>query len=180
MEGGSRLVSNTIDKRVVSMEFDNARFEQNAKTSMNTLDKLKKSLDFDGISKGLKNVSKASENFSLKNISDNLDSLVNRFSTLGIVGMRTIENLTDTAFNYAKKVLGFVQTGIITGGKNRAMNLENANFQLQGLLKDEAKVAAVMENVGDAVDGTAYGLDAAAKVASQLAEIGRASCRERV
>lgn len=172
MEGGSRLVSNTIDKRVVSMEFDNARFEQNAKTSMNTLDKLKKSLDFDGISKGLKNVSKASESFSLKNISDNLDSLVNRFSTMGIIGMRTIENLTDTAINYAKKVLGFVQTGIVTGGKNRAMNLENANFQLQGLLKDETKVAAVMENVGDAVDGTAYGLDAAAKVASQLAASG--------
>ena len=165
-------MSNTIDKRVVSMEFDNARFEQNAKTSMNTLDKLKKSLNFDGISKGLKNVSKASESFSLKNISDNLDSLVNRFSTMGIVGMRTIENLTDTAFNYAQKVLGFIQTGIVTGGKNRAMNLENANFQLQGLLKDEAKVAAVMENVGDAVDGTAYGLDAAAKVASQLAASG--------
>lgn len=172
MEGGSRLVSNTIDKRVVSMEFDNARFEQNAKTSMNTLDKLKKSLDFDGISNGLKNVSKASENFSLKNISDNLDSLVNRFSTIGIIGMRTIENLTDTAINHAKKILGFIQTGIVTGGKNRAMNLENANFQLQGLLKDEAKVAAVMENVGDAVDGTAYGLDAAAKVASQLAASG--------
>lgn len=52
------------------------------------------------------------------------------------------------------------------------MNLENAHFQLQGLLKDEAAVQAIMKNVNDSVDGTAYGLDAAAKVASQYAATG--------
>ena len=52
------------------------------------------------------------------------------------------------------------------------MNLENAHFQLQGLLKDEEKVSAVMKNVNDSVDGTAYSLDSAAKVASQFAASG--------
>ncbi len=65
-----------------------------------------------------------------------------------------------------QKTVGFVTNGIInTAVKRRAMNLENANFQLQGLLKNERRaVAAVMQNVSDAVDGTAYSLDAAAKV----------------
>ena len=62
--------------------------------------------------------------------------------------------------------------GSIIGCKRRAMNVENANFELQGLLKNEEAVAAVMQNVSDAVDGTAYSLDAAAKVASQLAASG--------
>ena len=35
-----------VDKRVVQFEFDNKRFERNAKQSMNTLEKLKTSLNF--------------------------------------------------------------------------------------------------------------------------------------
>ena len=37
-------MSKTIDSRVVELEFDNKRFEQNAATSMSTLDKLKEKL----------------------------------------------------------------------------------------------------------------------------------------
>ena len=45
-------MSKTIDERVVSMQFDNAQFEKNVSTSMSTLDKLKKSLNLEGASKG--------------------------------------------------------------------------------------------------------------------------------
>ena len=45
----------------------------------------------------------------------------------------------------AKKSTSFLTDGIINGGKTRAMNLENAHFQLQGLLKDEEKVSAVID-----------------------------------
>ena len=37
-----------VDERVVSMEFDNRNFESNVKTSVSTLDKLKKALKLDG------------------------------------------------------------------------------------------------------------------------------------
>ena len=46
-------MSKTVDERVVSMQFDNAQFEKNVSTSMSTLDKLKKSLNLEGASKGL-------------------------------------------------------------------------------------------------------------------------------
>ena len=49
-------MSRTIDQKVVEMRFDNAQFEQNVKTSMGTLDDLKKSLNFDGATRGLENV----------------------------------------------------------------------------------------------------------------------------
>jgi len=38
-------MSTTIDQRVVEMRFDNKHFEENVKTSMSTLDKLKQSLN---------------------------------------------------------------------------------------------------------------------------------------
>lgn len=165
-------MSRTIDQKVVEMRFDNAQFEQNVKTSMGTLDNLKKSLNMDGATRGLENVNQAVNNMSFDKMASGIEALQNRFSTLGIIGMRVIQNLTDAAMSFVNKGLNFVTEGIVQGGIRRAMNLENAHFQLQGLLKDETKVTAVMKNVQDAVDGTAYGLDSAAKAASQLAASG--------
>lgn len=165
-------MSKTVDERVVEMRFDNKQFEANVKTSMSTLDKLKSSLKLGDASKGLENIDKASKNISFDTIASGVEALQKRFSTFGIVGMRVIQNITDSMMGLASKTTSFLTDGIIQGGKNRAMNLENAHFQLQGLLKDEEAVAAVMKNVSDSVDGTAYSLDSAAKVASQLAASG--------
>ena len=46
-------MSKTVDERVVSMQFDNKNFESNVKTTMSTLDKLKKSLNLEKSAKGL-------------------------------------------------------------------------------------------------------------------------------
>ena len=166
-------MSKKVDERVVEMRFENGQFEKGVAQSTESLNKLKKSLNLEGAAKGLENVNSAAKNTSgIESLAASLEKVEHRFSTMGIVGMRVIENLTDSAMRFAKKTVSFVTGGIINGGKRRAMNLENANFQLQGLLKNEEAVAAVMQNVSDAVDGTAYSLDAAAKVASQLAASG--------
>ena len=52
-------MSTTIDQRVVEMQFDNKHFERNVATSMSTLEKLKQTLDFKGVSKGLGQASDA-------------------------------------------------------------------------------------------------------------------------
>lgn len=151
-------MSKTVESRVVEMRFDNRDFEKNINTSLSTLEKLTDVLRFDGV--------------SFDKIQNGVESLERRFSTLGIVGMRVVQNLTDSVMSAGGKLTSFVTSGIVEGGKRRASNLENAHFQLQGLLKDEERVAAVMKNASDAVDGTAYGLDAAAKAASQLSASG--------
>lgn len=165
-------MSKTIDQKVVEMRFDNAQFEENVSTSISTLDKLKQSLNFDGAAKSFENIEQAANNVSFDKIASGVEALENRFSTMGIAGMRVIGNMTDAMIGFAKKGINFVTESIVQGGKKRAMNLENAHFQLQGLLKDEAAVQAIMKNVNDSVDGTAYSLDAAAKVASQYAATG--------
>ena len=165
-------MSKTIDQKVVEMRFDNAQFEENVSTSMSTLEKLKQSLNFDGASKSFENIERAANNVSFDKIASGVEALENRFSTMGIAGMRVIGNMTDALIGFVKKGINFVTDSVIQGGKKRAMNLENAHFQLQGLLKNEAAVQAIMKNVNDSVDGTAYSLDAAAKVASQYAATG--------
>ncbi len=158
-------MSNTIDNRVVEMEFDNKQFENNAKTTMSTLDKLKQSLNFSSSVNSLSKLQDAGRSFSLRIVTDSIDSVCERFSTMGIVGATVIQNLTNSAIDLAKKMAGIFTTPLVEGGKNRALNIEQAKFQLQGL---GVEWDTIKDDINYGVKDTAYGLDAAAKVASQL------------
>ena len=162
-------MSNVVDDRIVNMRFDNSNFEKNVATSMNTLDKLKKSLDFSKSEKSLQGLQDATNGFSTGKIEEALTALQNRFSTIGIVGMTVIQNLTNAALGAISNVAHKLSSKIIQGGISRAMNIENAKFQLEGM---GIKYTEVFDAIDYAVTNTAYGLDAAAQAASQLATAG--------
>ena len=165
-------MSQTVDNRIVEMRFDNKQFEAGAKQTMGTLGKLKEALKLPETGKALEGLDKASKSIKLDGISAGIEALERRFSTLGIVGMRVIENITDGLMNKVSAAVNFVSDGIVSGGIKRAMNIENAHFQLQALLKDETRVQAVMADAMESVDGTAYAYDEAAKAAAQFAASG--------
>lgn len=98
-------MSKEVDNRVVQMEFDNKKFESNAKESINTIDKLKKSLDFEKSVKSLSSLEKSANKFSLDGISKGVEAVSNRFTTMGIIGMTAIENLTNSAINAGKNLI---------------------------------------------------------------------------
>ena len=80
--------------------------------------------------------------------------------------MTVLQRLTDAGINMVTKIgssINAIGNQIKSGGLARAMNLEQANFLLEGL---HANVKKVMEDVNWAVEGTAYGLDEAAKSAA--------------
>lgn len=169
-------MSKTIDEKVVEMRFDNKHFESNVQTTMSTLDKLKAKLNLTGASKGLEEVNKASKKVDFSYMENSLAALEKRFSTTGIVGMTVIQNLTNAGLRFAKTLSNFSIGGILEGGKARATKIENAQFQIKGLLKDmdnaDQKLKDIMSDVNYGVESTAYGLDAAASVAAQLVASG--------
>lgn len=165
-------MSKEVDERVVSLEFDNQNFEKNVSQSMRTIDSLNNKLNLPGASRGLETVSKAASNVDLTSLSNSVSALEYRFSTMGIVGATAISNITTKLMQFSSKTLNFLTNGIVQGGIARAMKVETARFQLNGLLKDTAAVEDVMKNVKASVDGTAYSMDAAASIASQLAASG--------
>lgn len=171
-------MSKTIDERVVKMEFDNREFESNVKTSMNTLDKLKKSLNFDNVATGLNTLTNISNKMDLRNISRNLDDISGKFSAMGIVGKRVLENLTDSAMGFVNKGLNFAREKLVEGGKKRALDLEKARFSLQGILGDAAQVKEVMDQAKESVNETAYAFNEAANAAASLTASGVKSGEE--
>lgn len=158
-----------IDNRVVSMTFDNKQFEAGVQTSMKTLDNLSEKLTLKSAIKSLLGFKKVTNEFSLEGMARGVDAIQNRFSTMGIIGMTVIQEMTRTALNFAKRTTGALVDMISTGGKQRAINIEQAKFQFRGLGMD---IEAAMDDALYAVKGTAYGLDAAAKAASQLGASG--------
>lgn len=88
-------MSNTIDNRVVQMEFENKDFESNAEKSISTLDKLKQALKLDGSDSSLSKAQKAIGRLDLSALSSGVEAVSSRFSALGLIGMTAIQNITN-------------------------------------------------------------------------------------
>lgn len=166
----------STDRRIVVLEFDNSNFERNVAQSNETLQKLKENLKLEGASNGLKLISDSAREFSLSKVGDAIGTVTTKMTALGVIGKRVLENLVDQAMSFGHKLLSAIPNQIASGGWSRALKLEQANFQMRGLLGETAegakKIEAIMESVSTSVKGTAYGLDDAAKVASQLVATG--------
>jgi len=59
-------MSASIEERVVSIKFDNSKFEANVRTTMRSLDSLKKTMDFDGAIKALRDLDNAGKKTNIK------------------------------------------------------------------------------------------------------------------
>jgi hypothetical protein len=192
------MSADIIDTNVVQLRFDNREFVNNVNHSVEAVESLKDSLNFDSTS--FDSLTKAANNIDLSAVAANIESLSDRFSTFGIVGMTAIQKITEEVMNLGGKLVGLLAKPwkqIVTGGWSRASNIGQATFQLEGLFgKTEEGVAklnmtmkatsdqviALSKQSGDlivamnaadyAVADTAYGLDSAAKAASVLATSG--------
>jgi tape measure domain-containing protein len=168
MEGGAVGMSG-VDKRVVDMQFNNKQFEDGIQSTLKALDRLRNGLNLDNSTKSLRDLQAASRTFSLVGIAEGIESINRRFSTLGIVGFTVIQNLTNSAIAAGKRMTNALLDPLVEGGKRRALNIEKAKFQFEGLGMD---VESTMESALAAVKGTAFGLDEAAVAASQFGATG--------
>lgn len=159
----------SIDQRVVQMKMDDSQFQKGVKSTLTGLNLLKKGLELKNGTKGMDDISKAAQNVDFSAIEKGILALNDRFSTLGIVGMRVIQNLTDSALRLGSQLFSSVVSPLTQGGSRRAANLEHANFMFEGLGMD---AKAIMEDANYAVKGTAFGLDEAAKAAAQFGAAG--------
>ena len=168
----------TIDERVVEMRFDNKQFESAANQSLTTLQKLGQVIDNTTSADNISKIANSIDGVNFNSAISGIESLSDRFSALGIVAKRVLENITDTLMGKLTGAISSVTGSIVSGGIKRAMNIENAHFQLQGLISDETEVQAIMQDAMDSVDGTAYAYDSAANAASMFAATGLKSGKE--
>jgi hypothetical protein len=90
-------MSRTIDERVVGMKFNNEQFQSKVKTTLGSLDDLRKGLNFDGAAKGLQGLQSFGDKFSLANIANSVQSIAEKFGALGVIGITALANITSRA-----------------------------------------------------------------------------------
>lgn len=170
-------MSKTVDERVVRMQFDNKGFQAAVSTTIKSLDELEERLDFKDQTKGFTQLSKAANDVDLSQISTQLDKINDRFSTLSVIGRTVIERLTNDFMNLAHTITSNgVISQILTGGLRRSENMAQAKFMMEGLGyafdKTDKDPSSLYNAVSNAVDGTAYSLDQAARAASVFLSSG--------
>lgn len=169
-----------IEERVVVLRFDNQNFERKTKESVESLNNLDSTIQKIGSGRNTKDLSKAVNSIDLSKVNKSVDAVSHRMSLMGVAGATAIGTLTHSAMGFGKSLLTAIPNQIKQGGLTRALNIEQAKFQIEGLKGnwDDATRAAkehtitLKEAVNNAVRGTAYGLDEAARIASQLMASG--------
>ncbi len=162
-------MSQTIDSKVVEMQFDNEQFQKGVSESMSILDKLKEKLNKTDNSSALDGLKSSLNGIDLSGLYNSISNIESRMSTFGIVGATVISRLTNLALDGISNIFSKMENLIKQGGMSRALNIETAKFQLEGLGVAWEKI---YDDIDYAVSGTAYGFDSAARAASQLSASG--------
>ena len=129
-------MSKTIDNKVVSMEFDNSKFEKNVQTSMSTLDKLKKALNFDSASKGFQKIEAESGKVNMSGLSGAIENVKVKFSAMEIVAITALSNITNSAINAGKRLIASLSIDQITAGWSK---FEQKTASVQTIINSTGK-----------------------------------------
>ena len=128
-------MSKTVDERVVSMQFDNRNFENNVKTSMGTLERLKQSLNLKGASKGFNELGTAARNVSLTPLANSAEQVKLKFSAMQIFAVTALTNIANKAYQAGERIV-------------RALTIDPVKTGLQEYETQINSVQTIMANVG--------------------------------
>jgi hypothetical protein len=83
-------VANTIDERVVKMQFDNTQFEKNVQTSLGTLGKLKEALRFDKV--------------DMSGIASNIEKITDKVTSMGGVWDAALNRISNKIVDVGQSI----------------------------------------------------------------------------
>lgn len=153
----------TVEERIVAMKFDNASFQTGVASTLKSLDQLNKGLQLQNGTKGLEGISKAANNqtSSLKSIENGVQSISDKFKTMGTVGIAAITNVTNQAVYAGQNLIKSLSIAPIMGGFHEyETNLNSiqtilANTGLTGQ-KGLSKVTGALDELNHYSDQTIY------------------------
>lgn len=150
-------MSKTIDERVVEMRFDNKQFESNAQTSLSTIEKLKKSLDMDGATKGLESIDSTAKKVNMSGLGSAVETVKTRFSALEIMAVTALANITNSVVNTGKQMLRSLTIEPIADGFNEyELTLNAIQTTMAGTGKTAKEVETQLKKLDEYADKTVY------------------------
>lgn len=144
------MSSKVVENRVVSMDFDNSKFEKNTRETMGTLDKLRDKLGLlPRSAKGFEDVENASKKVTMKSLLDAIEQVNDRFSASSVIARTALENITNSAINAGKQMVNALA---ITPAKTGFQEYETQINAVQTILANTSSAGTTLEEVNDALD----------------------------
>ena len=161
-----------VEERLVAMYFDNQDFEKHAKETINTLDKLKESMNLEDSAKGFDVFSKMKRNAGMEDLQRSANKLKETFGSVGTalnkafdIGtgpLRKVESAIGSLSGYINKYLGFDFASKIVGSIESAIRGLTIQPISQGWHQYESEVDSVktiMSSTGRSIDDVTKNLD---------------------
>lgn len=175
------MPNQTVDTKVVQMQFDNKQFERKAAETIDNLKSINQEVDNLGAhEKATANLTNNMSNLATKaqTTSKSIEQAGAQFSKWQIIATSALATVASKATAAGISILQNVIQPLTSGGLQRALNLEQANFMFEGFGKTAKQIGStsdpnsIMGRIYASVKGTFYSLDQAALIASQLMTTG--------
>lgn len=142
-------MSREIDQRVVELQFDNANFEQNAKESLSTLDKLKEKLNFKRTGEGLKELEDRVAKFTMKPLEDAVEGVRVKFTLLDNFVWNFFDRISNKILDVGKNLVSAFTIDPIKTGFQEYETQINA---VQTILANTQSKGSTLDDVNEALD----------------------------
>lgn len=139
----------TVDNRVVEMQFDNKQFESGVHTTLDSLKKLREGLKLGNAVKGFDELDHASKKVSFNSLINSADIVTKRLSTLGIIGMTALQNITNSAITTGKRIMSALTIDPVKSGFQEYETQINA---VQTILANTESKGSTLKDVNAALD----------------------------
>lgn len=149
-------MSRVIDQKVVEMRFDNQNFEKNVKTSMSTLDKLKKALRLTDSGTALDGLEKKLNTINLGNLSNTISGIADKFSGLQLIGTMAIMKLANYAADAGIRIAKALSFDVIIAGWQKLQQKATAMSTLLSQGYETEVVEKQLEKLNWFSDETSY------------------------
>ena len=151
------------DTRVVQMQFDNKNFERNIAKSQSSLERFKKSLNFEEVGKGLSKFGESVKNLAFDTLSNNIQKLTDKFTGLGNAGEFVLSRIRASLEGAALQAEQFIKNMTmeqIQVGQNKYDALtKSVQTIVAGGTATEEKAYSVMERVMEYTNQTSHNFE---------------------
>lgn len=142
-------MSTEIDDRVVEMRFDNLHFESNVQESISTLDKLKRSLNFNGASRAFSELESSANRVSLNGLTGAAEAVQVKFSHMQASVQYQLNRIVTKAVDTGRKVANALTIEPMKMGFQEYETQINA---VQTILANTESKGTTLDDVNTALD----------------------------
>lgn len=167
-------MSTTIDNEVVKLEFENGNFETNVSTSLSTLEKLKKALNFDGLDQSIKIVGDQVGKIDVDSLNASAETVQSRFSVLGTIATGALLSIGSTAASVGASLLKNLTVQPIIDGFHEYETTMNSVKTIMANLPNETidHVNATLATLNKYSDETIYSFSDMTRAIGQFTAAG--------